>query len=57
MSKSKTDPCMSTYGVVPKLMFFSNISGSEFSDDDLSDVGNDNTYKPDKGKGDLTLTA
>ncbi|XP_073692360.1 CD99 antigen-like protein 2 isoform X3 [Garra rufa] len=26
-------------------------SGSQFSDDDLSDVGNDNSYKPDKGKG------
>ncbi|XP_056317343.1 CD99 antigen-like protein 2 isoform X6 [Danio aesculapii] len=25
--------------------------GSQFSDDDLSDVGNDNSYKPDKGKG------
>lgn len=25
--------------------------GSEFSDDDLVDVGNDNSYKPDKGKG------
>lgn len=25
--------------------------GSEFSDDDLADVGNDNSYKPDKGKG------
>nr|AAL86620.1 mic2l1 [Danio rerio] len=25
--------------------------GSQFSDDDLLDVGNDNSYKPDKGKG------
>ncbi|KAL1271535.1 hypothetical protein QQF64_030551 [Cirrhinus molitorella] len=25
--------------------------GSQFSDDDLMDVGNDNSYKPDKGKG------
>ncbi|XP_067299459.1 CD99 antigen-like protein 2 isoform X4 [Pseudorasbora parva] len=25
--------------------------GSQFSDDDLFDVGNDNSYKPDKGKG------
>uniref|UniRef100_A0A673IWY2 CD99 antigen-like protein 2 n=2 Tax=Sinocyclocheilus rhinocerous TaxID=307959 RepID=A0A673IWY2_9TELE len=25
--------------------------GSEFSDADLADVGNDNSYKPDKGKG------
>ncbi|KAM9836595.1 CD99 antigen-like protein 2 [Aulostomus maculatus] len=25
--------------------------GGGFSDDDLADVGNDNTYKPDKGKG------
>ncbi|XP_061566666.1 CD99 antigen-like protein 2 isoform X1 [Cololabis saira] len=25
--------------------------GSEFSDDDLAAVGDDNTYKPDKGKG------
>lgn len=33
-------------------MVFSKFSGSEFSDDDLVDVGNDNSYKPDKGKGD-----
>ncbi|XP_051564588.1 CD99 antigen-like protein 2 isoform X2 [Myxocyprinus asiaticus] len=26
-------------------------SGGVFTDDDLLDVGNDNTYKPDKGKG------
>ncbi|XP_052003539.1 CD99 antigen-like protein 2 isoform X2 [Xyrauchen texanus] len=26
-------------------------SGGEFTDDDLLNVGNDNTYKPDKGKG------
>ncbi|XP_061566667.1 CD99 antigen-like protein 2 isoform X2 [Cololabis saira] len=26
-------------------------TGSEFSDDDLAAVGDDNTYKPDKGKG------
>ncbi|XP_016420464.1 CD99 antigen-like protein 2 [Sinocyclocheilus rhinocerous] len=26
-------------------------TGSEFSDADLADVGNDNSYKPDKGKG------
>ncbi|XP_058636756.1 CD99 antigen-like protein 2 isoform X2 [Onychostoma macrolepis] len=25
--------------------------GNQFSDDDLEDVGNDNSYKPDKGKG------
>ncbi|XP_050970073.1 CD99 antigen-like protein 2 isoform X6 [Labeo rohita] len=25
--------------------------GNQFSDDDLVDVGNDNSYKPDKGKG------
>lgn len=25
--------------------------GSQFTDNDLSDVGNDNSYKPDKGKG------
>ncbi|XP_043101091.1 CD99 antigen-like protein 2 isoform X3 [Puntigrus tetrazona] len=25
--------------------------GSQFSDDDLADVGSDNSYKPDKGKG------
>ncbi|XP_016328668.1 CD99 antigen-like protein 2 isoform X6 [Sinocyclocheilus anshuiensis] len=25
--------------------------GSQFSDDDLVDVGSDNSYKPDKGKG------
>ncbi|NP_001315453.1 CD99 antigen-like protein 2 isoform 3 precursor [Danio rerio] len=28
-----------------------NSRGSQFSDDDLLDVGNDNSYKPDKGKG------
>lgn len=43
---------MSTFHVVPRLMVFSKFSGSEFSDDDLVDVGNDNSYKPDKGKGD-----
>uniref|UniRef100_A0A673FY40 CD99 antigen-like protein 2 n=1 Tax=Sinocyclocheilus rhinocerous TaxID=307959 RepID=A0A673FY40_9TELE len=35
-----------------RLMVFSKFSGSQFSDDDLVDVGSDNSYKPDKGKGD-----
>lgn len=51
----KTDPCMSAYRVVPKLMVFSNISGSQLSDDDLLDVANDKTYNPEKGKGNLNL--
>ncbi len=52
ISKPETEPCMSTFHVVPRLMVFSKFSGNEFSDDDLVDVGNDNSYKPDKGKGD-----
>uniref|UniRef100_A0A672Q4T0 CD99 antigen-like protein 2 n=1 Tax=Sinocyclocheilus grahami TaxID=75366 RepID=A0A672Q4T0_SINGR len=53
ISKPKPGPCMSTFHVLfPRLMVFSNFSGSEFSDADLADVGNDNAYKPDKGKGD-----
>lgn len=43
---------MSTFHVVPRLMVFSKFSGSHFSDEDLEDVGSDNSYKPDKGKGD-----
>uniref|UniRef100_A0A673FWX2 CD99 antigen-like protein 2 n=1 Tax=Sinocyclocheilus rhinocerous TaxID=307959 RepID=A0A673FWX2_9TELE len=46
------EPCISTFHVVPRLMVFSKFSGSQFSDDDLVDVGSDNSYKPDKGKGD-----
>lgn len=46
---------MSTYHVALRLMDVFNFSGGEFSDNDLADIGNDNSYKPDKGKGNFDL--
>ncbi|XP_026871386.2 CD99 antigen-like protein 2 isoform X3 [Electrophorus electricus] len=43
---TKKPPVLPKDPVKPKLM-----PGNEFTDDDLLDVGKDDTYKPDKGKG------